>query len=192
MNETLLKHGVSENIHWGAASTPRPSQFEDEEDGERRSRSKSAKRRNATNDDTATDPDPATPGLTAAPTAAAAAAAAATPPPQVLIFTDPELYSIWRAVFPSPREPPARTKIKWSDLRRALTSPPLNFTEERIVGVECKFKREAMDGYAEGMVPLHQPHGRDAWLEKELLWVTRGPFRHTFGWEAECFAFEGA
>lgn len=169
-DETLRDFGVSEGIKYGTPQKERPSQFDEQIPS-----AKAAKRRKTLQGE-----------HQSAPVASEKKSDVDGSSPQILGFSDPVLYDIWRQIFPRPGSN-ARQRIKWDDLRRVMNAEPLCFEEVRSTGVEFRWRREARDGYPVVELGFHQPHGMNSWVEKNLLKNIRKKVHRFTGWVAETF-----
>ena len=112
---------------------------------------------------------------------------------ETLIFNDPVLYSWIREIFPlssalrlqdSLPEPTGR--IKFTDVRRLLRSPPLNFREIHIGMPECKWETPCGK-----WLIFHTPHKKHGgWIEAKLLQNLRGQLKRLCGWTGVEFVLD--
>ena len=116
-----------------------------------------------------------------------------TPSAEPLIFTDPTLYSWIREIFPLSSAlrlqdslPDPTGRIRFTDVRRLLRSPPLNFREIHIGMPECKWKTPCGKWFI-----FHTPHKKHGgWIEAKLLQNLPGQLKRLCGWTGEEFVLD--
>lgn len=114
-----------------------------------------------------------------------------------IAFSDEKLYNALRTVIPSPSDGLQGGTLRWDDLCTLLTKEPLNFTVPRMAtnapkSSVMKFHREAQDGWPEGVITMHRPHGGPSIkVAKLMLDDLKKDLRKTFGWTADDFEFSG-
>ena len=111
----------------------------------------------------------------------------------VFIFTDPDLYAILREIFPlssiqrsQTSLPEPTRRIKFTEVRGLLRSPPLNFREMHIGMPECRWETPTGKWFT-----FHTPHKKHGgWIEGYVLQNLKGQLRRAFGWTGEEFVLD--